>query len=140
MGDVMQRLSAAINSHDLDSFVGLFGADYRSEQPAHPTRSFHGAGTVRENWLSVFAGIPDLTAELLLAATTDGGVEIGEWDWHGTHLDGSPFDMRGVIVVGVEGGKIIWGRLYMEPVEHGGADIEQMVRDTYRPPDDPRTG
>jgi hypothetical protein len=28
-------------------------------------------------------------------------------------------------------------RLYMEPVEKGGADIAEMVRETYRPPDRP---
>jgi len=30
--------------------------------------------------------------------------------------------------------QIAWGRLYMEVVEQDGADIDQMVRDTYRPP------
>src|SRR3954462_14566834 len=135
MGDVMERLGGAMNSHDLDAFVSVFSPDYRSEQPAHPARSFRGADKVRENWSAVFAGIPDLRAELLMAATTPDGVEVGEWDWHGTHLDGSEFAMRGVIVVGVEAGRVAWGRLYMEPVEREGADIDTMVRDTYRPPD-----
>jgi len=71
----------------------------------------------------------------VLAATTDEGVEVGEWRWHGTHTDGSPFGMRGVIVAGVQGSQIAWGRLYMEPVEQGGANIDDMVRDTYRPPE-----
>lgn len=136
MGDLMHRLGAAINGHDIDRFVELFAVDYRSEQPAHPTRSFRGAGQVRENWTAVFAGVPDLTAELLVAATTDDGVEIGEWAWHGSHLDGSRFAMRGVIVAGVDDdGRITWGRLYMEPLEHEGVDIDQMVHQTYRPPE-----
>jgi hypothetical protein len=133
MADVMQRLLAAMNAHDLDAFVACFAADYASEQPAHPGRAFTGADQVRENWTGVFAGIPDFRAELLLAATHQ-GVEVGEWRWHGTHLDGSAFAMRGVIVVGVEDDRIAWGRLYMEPVEEGGAGIETMVRDVYRPP------
>jgi hypothetical protein len=135
MGDAMASLGAAINDHDLDAFVARFADDYRSEQPAHPGRAFRGADKVRENWTSVFAGIPDLRADLLSSATTTDGVEVGEWHWHGTHVDGSAFAMRGVTVFGVEDGRIAWGRLYMEPVEQGGADIDEMVRETYRPPD-----
>ena len=135
MTDVMARLGAAMNDHDLDAFVDLFAPDYRSEQPAHPMRSFRGAAKVRENWAAVFAGVPDLTAELVTSATVGDGVEFGEWYWHGTHLDGSTFAMRGAIVVGVEDGHVAWGRLYMEPVEQAGADIDTMVRETYRPPE-----
>jgi ketosteroid isomerase-like protein len=135
VGNAMASLGAAINDHDLDAFVACFADDYRSEQPAHPSRSFRGADKVRENWVSVFAGIPDLRADLLSSATTTDGVEVGEWHWHGTHVDGSAFAMRGVTVVGVEDDRIAWGRLYMEPVEQEGGDIDQMVRETYRPPD-----
>jgi ketosteroid isomerase-like protein len=131
----MARLAAAINAHDLDSFVDLFSVDYRSEQPAHPSRAFRGADQVRENWTSVFAGVPDLTAELLTSTTTGDDVEIGEWSWNGTYIDGSRFAMRGAIVVGVEDERIAWARLYMEPVEQGGAGIDEMVIETYRPPD-----
>jgi len=135
MGDVMVRLGTAMNNHDLDGFVALFSPDYRSEQPAHPARSFRGADKVRDNWTSVFAGIPDLRAELLAAATTPDGVEVGEWHWHGHHVDGSEFAMRGVILVGIEDDRIAWGRLYMETVEREGGDIDTMVSETYRPPD-----
>ena len=118
----------------LDAAVACFAADYRSEQPAHPSRAFSGREQVRENWASVFAGVPDFNAELLASASTDDGVEIGEWRWSGIHTDGSPFAMRGVTVTGVEDNQIVWARLYVEPVERDGADIDQMVRDTYRPP------
>lgn len=135
MRTVMKRLLAAMNAHDLDTFVACFAPDYRSEQPAHPSRAFSGSDKVRENWTSVFSGIPDFKADLLLSATTDDGVEIGEWRWWGTHTDGSPFAMRGVIVLGIDGEQIAWGRLYMEAVEVDGADIDQMVQEAYRPPD-----
>jgi hypothetical protein len=134
MGEVTNRLLAALNAHDLDAFVACFASDYRSEQPAHPGRAFEGSQKVRENWTSVFAGIPDLHARLLSSAITDDGVEIGEWQWQGTHTDGSPFAMSGVTVMGVEGDEIAWGRLYMELVERDGGDIDQMVQETYRPP------
>jgi len=136
MAEVMNRLLAALNAHDLDAFVECFASDYRSEQPAHPSRRFVGREQVRQNWTSVFAGIPDFHAELLTAWTTDDAVEVGEWHWWGTHLDGAPFAMRGVTVMGVDDGQIAWGRLYMEEVEADGDDIEAMVQHTYRPPAD----
>jgi ketosteroid isomerase-like protein len=135
MGDSMNtRLLGAMNAHDLDAFVACLAADYHSEQPAHPSRTFDGKEKVRENWTGVFAGVPDFAAELLSSATTDDGTEIGEWRWRGTHTDGSPFEMRGVTVMGIERDLIAWGRLYMEVVEREGADIDQMVQETYRPP------
>jgi hypothetical protein len=36
---------------------------------------------------------------------------------------------------GLKDQRIAWGRLYMDVVERDGADIDQMVRETYRPPD-----
>ncbi len=134
MGEVTNRLLAAMNAHDLDAFVACFALDYRSEQPAHPSRAFVGRDKVRENWMSVFSGVPDFNAELLLSSTTGDGVEIGEWQWRGTHTDGSPFAMRGVTVMGIEAEQIAWGRLYMEEIEVDGAGIDQMVQEAYRPP------
>src|SRR5947207_5930814 len=133
MGKMMNRLLAAMNAHDLDAFVACFAPDYCSEQPAHPSRAFEGSDKVRENWTSVFSGVPDFNAELLVCATNDDGVEIGEWRWRGTHSDGSPFAMQGVTVMRIEAEQIAWGRLYMEMVERDGAEIDEMVRETYRP-------
>ena len=129
----MDQLLAAMNAHDIDAFVTCFATGYRSEQPAHPDRAFRGSAQVRENWKGVFSGVPDFRADLLVAVTTDAGVEIGEWRWRGTFADGSPFAMDGVIVLGIEDSLIAWGRLYMEPVEADGVGIDEMVRDTYRP-------
>jgi hypothetical protein len=131
---VNERLRQALNEHDLDAFVACFADDYRSDQPAHPDRAFTSAAKVRDNWSSVFAGIPDLGAELLTSAATGDGVELGEWRWHGTHTDGAPFEMAGVTVLGIVDERIAWGRLYMEPVEQDGAGIDAMVEETYRPP------
>lgn len=125
-------LLAAMNSHDAEAFAACFADDYRSEQPAHPGRSFAGSAQVLKNWTAVFAGVPTFAAELLCEAVTE-GVEVGEWRWYGEHGDGSPFEMRGVTVLGVRDGLITWGRLYMEPVDRQDEDIEQMVQATYRP-------
>ena len=131
---VTNQLLAAMNAHDLDAFVACFAPHYRSEQPAHPSRAFYGSDQVRENWASVFTSVRDFNAELVVSSSTDDGIEIGEWRWSGTHSDGSPFAMCGVTVMGIEDERIAWARLYMETLERDGADITEMVRDTYRPP------
>lgn len=133
MGKVWDTMLAAFNAHDLDAFVALFAPDYRSEQPAHPERAFTGSDQVRENWAGVFSGVPDFHAELILSATTSDGVEVAEWRWTGTHTDGTAFEMCGVIILGIEHERIAWGRLFMEPVDRDGPDIDEMVRQTYRP-------
>ena len=135
MAEMMNRLLAALNAHDLDAFVECFASDYRSDQPAHPSRAFEGRDKVRENWTGVFAGIPDFQAELLTSGTMENAVEVGEWRWRGTHTDGAPFAMQGITVMGIEDEHIAWARLYMEVIEQEGADIDTMVRETYRPPD-----
>ena len=123
---VAERLHAALNAHDLEAFVDLFAEDYASEQPAHPDRRFRGREQVRKNWSAMFAGVPDLRAELVLSVVGD--VEWSEWRWLGTQTDGGELDMAGVIVCGVRDGRMDWARLYMEPVERVGAGIDAVVR------------
>jgi hypothetical protein len=122
VSEIVYRVLAAMNAHDLDAFVDCFAEDYDSRQPAHPDRAFRGREQVRENWSAVFAGVPDFRAELL-RATEDGETVWTEWRWRGTGLD-----MAGVIVFGVRGDRFAWARLYVEPVEIG-AGIESAVRD-----------
>lgn len=126
-GDMAERLRSAMNDHDIDRFVGLFDERYRSEQPPHPDRAFTGREQVRENWSSVFAGVPDFHAELLDSAG-DGETLWTEWRWTGTHADASPLDIAGVIVFGVRDDRLAWARLYVEPVEQAGAGIDAAVR------------
>jgi ketosteroid isomerase-like protein len=59
---------------------------------------------------------------------------VGEVDWSGHHTEGSLFAMRGVIIATIRDDRIAAGRLYIEPVEHNGADIEAAVEQLYRPP------
>ncbi len=110
------RLLKAINKHDLDEFAETFAIDYQSQQPAHPNRAFTGRATARSHWSNFFALVPDFHAEVLRFAS-HGDTEWAEWRWHGTQTNGIRFDVRGVIIMGVQNGNIAWGRLYMEPVE-----------------------
>lgn len=123
-----ERLSTAINNHDLDAFVACFHADYASEQPTHPERVFRGSGQVRKNWGAFFQEMPDITAELLVATVDQDATEWSEWYWHGTRSDGSRFEMRGVTIMGTADDLIIWARLYMEPVDRSGEGIDEAVQ------------
>ena len=124
---VSQRLMRAMNAHDLEAHVSCFTEDYRSEQPAHPERTFTGREQVRKNWSGLFESIPDFRAEILRLAVS-GDTEWAEWHWQGTKEDGTPLEERGVTIVGIRDGHIAWGRLYLEEIEQEGADIEATVR------------
>ena len=129
---MFERLVEAQNAHDAARMAACFTDDYRSGQPAHPGREFVGSDQVRENWTSMFTGVPDFRAELV-ATCRDGDVEWGELDWRGHHADGSVFAMRGVVVTTVRDGLIAAARLYMEPVEQVDQDIEAAVEELSRP-------
>jgi hypothetical protein len=70
----------------------------------------------------MFESFPDFEAQLL-RHTADEGVVWGEWRWTATGLT-----MAGVTIIGVEDDRIVWARLYMEPVEENGQDIEDAMR------------
>jgi ketosteroid isomerase-like protein len=125
---VIARLRAALNAHDVEAFVACFTEDYDSVQPAHPDRAFRGREQVRTNWSEVFTGVPDFRAEIVGTATA-GETVWSEWRWTGTRTDGGRLDMAGVIVFGLRDDRIAWARLYVEPVEQQGAGIEAAVRD-----------
>ena len=124
---LVARLQAAMNVHDLEAFVACFAEDYDSVQPAHPDRAFRGREQVRANWAQVFAGVPDFRAELLGVAAA-GDTVWSEWHWEGTQSDGGRLDMAGVMVFGARDDRVAWARLYLEPVEQAGAGIEAAVR------------
>ena len=124
---LIDRLTAAQNAHDLEGMLACFHEDYRSEQPMYPARTFQGIDQVRANWSALLEGIPDFHAEIVRSAV-DGGTVFVEIHWTGTKADGTPFEERGVLVMGIREDRIAWGRLYAEEVEREGADIDAVVR------------
>jgi hypothetical protein len=122
MPSVIERMHAAYNRHDLEAFLGCFDQNYQSEQPVHPNRGFGGKEQVRKNWSAIFESFPDFEAELL-RHTSDGETVWSEWHWTATGLN-----MAGVIVLGVEEDRIVWGRVYMEPIEEDGENIDEAVQ------------
>jgi ketosteroid isomerase-like protein len=126
MSEVIGKLAAALNAHDLEGAAALIHEDYRSEQPAHPGEAFVGRAQMHANWQAMFAGIPDFHAELI-RSVDDSDTTWSEWSWSGTRSDGQDFQVRGVTLFELRDGKITAGRLYMEEVDRIDVRIEQAV-------------
>ena len=127
MTDLIDRLAAATNAHDVDRAAALVHEHYRSEQPAHPDRTFTGRAQMRANWAAMCAGIPDLRVEVL-RSIHDADTVWTEWHWWGTRTDGEPFEMRGVTLFEIADDQIIAGRLYMEEIEQHAGGIDDTVQ------------
>lgn len=117
----------AVNRHDLDAMVQCFASDFVNETPAHPNRSFHGREQVRKNWAQIFAGVPDLEAEMVDSASSGDAVWT-EWEMRGTRRDGMPHLMRGVSIFKVSDEVFSSVRFYLEPVEQGGIGVDEAVQ------------
>ncbi|MEA2828170.1 MAG: hypothetical protein QOG43_2609 [Actinomycetota bacterium] len=125
--EVLDRLLAAINGHDLEAMVSCFAADYLNETPVHPPRGFRGQAQVRNNWSQIFAAVSDIHARVL-ASSLDGDTLWTEWDMTGIRTDGAPFLMRGVVIFGLAGDTIGSARFYLEPVEDSSGDVDTHTR------------
>lgn len=123
---LVERLRRAVDDHDIDALTDCFSPNYRNETPAHPGRSFAGRDQVRENWQRIFAGVPDIAAEVLRTAV-DGDAIWSEWEMRGTRPDGQPHLMRGVIIFGVVDQRAEWAHFYLEPVEPGGGGVDAAI-------------
>ena len=55
--------------------------------------------------------MPDFRAELVRSAQGE-DASWQEWYWHGTRVDGTRLEMRGVTIFGVQDDRILWGRLF----------------------------
>lgn len=113
--DPIERLEAAINSHDPQRIADCFTPDYRSETPHRPEDGFTGNDRVRANWVAILARIPDLRAQVLRRATA--GPELwSEWEMTGTGPGGTPALLTGPVVLTTRDGLIDWTRFYLAPV------------------------
>ena len=126
--EMLFNLVQATNAHDLEALVSCFSSDYRNETPAHPARGFEGSEQVRTNWQQILSGVPDITIDVVSFAVKDNRV-WSEMEMRGTRRDGSPHLMRGVVIFDVTGGQAVAARFYMEPVQIGGGDVNDAVRD-----------
>lgn len=124
---VLERLMRVTNAHDIDALVDCFTEDYRNETPVHPARSFTGRAQVRVNWTQIFTAVPDIESAVL-SSVEHGDTVWSEMEMRGTRRDGAAHLMRGVIIFRVDGDRIAAARFYLEPVDHGDADVTAAVR------------
>jgi ketosteroid isomerase-like protein len=125
---VIDRLVRATNAHDIDQIVACFADDYALEAPNHPARSFRGNDQVRRNWAQIFAGVPDISTKVVQSAV-QGDTVWTEWEMTGTRRDGAPHSMKGVFIFRIVADRIHAGRMFLEPVERSGTDMDAAVRD-----------
>ena len=123
---LLERMRAALDAHDLDTFVEFFREDYIGERPRHPGSPMSSREDVRRNWAEVIRDVPDLRVDVP-AAVEDGGTIWSEWRAYGTARSGAMLELRGVIIFGIEEGLVAWSRMYMEPVEHEGVPLSDLV-------------
>ncbi|MFD9595542.1 nuclear transport factor 2 family protein [Kitasatospora sp. NPDC059973] len=113
--DPIDRLKDAINSHDPHRVADCFTTDYRSETPHRPQDGFTGNDRVLMNWTAIFGRLPDIRAEVLRRAATNGEL-WSEWEMAGTAPDGTQAVMRGPVIMTTRDGRIDWTRFYLSPV------------------------
>jgi ketosteroid isomerase-like protein len=131
MNPLLERMRAALDAHDLDTFVDFFREDYVGERPRHPGSPMSTRDDVRTNWAEVISDVPDLHVEVL-AAVEDGNTIWSEWRACGTARNGAMLELRGVIIFGIQDDQVAWSRMYLEPVEHEGKPLGELV--TEQPP------
>src|ERR1700712_1284828 len=113
---VIDRLAAATNDHDVAAIAGGFAEGYVNRTPAHPARSFTGREQVRRNWEQILGAVPDISCVVTRHARR--GDEVWtEWEHRGTRRDGAGHLMRGVIVFTVAGDELSAASFYLEPVD-----------------------
>ena len=130
---LLERMRAALDAHDLDTFVEFFREDYVGERPRHPGSPMSSREDVRRNWAEVLSDVPDLRVDVP-AAVEDGGTIWSEWRAYGTARSGAMLELRGVIIFGIQDGLVAWSRMYMEPVEQEGVPLYDLVGVGPRPP------
>jgi hypothetical protein len=130
---LLERMRAALDAHELDTFVGFFREDYVGERPRHPGAVVSSREDVRRNWAEVISDVPDLRIDIP-AAVQDGNTIWSEWRAYGTARSGAMLELRGVIIFGVQDDQVAWSRMYLEPVEQEGLTLDELAGVAPRPP------
>lgn len=126
---VVTRFVNACNRHDADSVASCLHPDFDSIQPMYPTRNFRGADQVRRNWQAIFDAEPGFRLTVLRSAATDDTI------WLELHGAGEEAEVAGVFVMGVQGDRIRWARIYsalVEPVPEGVGEPPPPLREVSR--------
>ncbi len=126
---VVTKFVNACNRHDADSVASCLHPDFDSIQPMYPTRNFRGADQVRRNWQAIFDAEPGFRLTVLRSAAVDDTI------WLELHGAGEEAEVAGVFVMGVQGDRIRWARIYsalVEPVPEGVGEPPAPLREVSR--------
>jgi ketosteroid isomerase-like protein len=116
---VVTRFVNACNRHDADAIFACLHPNFDSIQPMYPSRNFRGADQVRRNWQAIFDAEPGFRLTVLRSAVQDDIV------WLELHGAGRDAEVAGVFVMGIQGDRIRWARIYsalVEPLPAGTED------------------
>ncbi|MDP1806977.1 MAG: nuclear transport factor 2 family protein, partial [Acidimicrobiales bacterium] len=133
VGDAMEvvtRFVNACNRHDADGVYSCLHPDFDSIQPMYPTRNFRGADQVRRNWQAIFDAEPGFRLTVLRSAAADDTI------WLELHGAGQDAEVAGVFVMGIQGDRIRWARIYsalVEPVPEGVGAPPAPLHEVPRP-------
>ncbi len=116
---VVTRFVNACNRHDADGIAACLHPDFDSIQPMYPSRNFRGANQVRRNWQAIFDAEPGFRLTVLRSASADDTV------WLELHGAGDDAEVAGIFVMGIQGDRIRWARIYSALVDPVPAPEEQ---------------
>jgi limonene-1,2-epoxide hydrolase len=118
---VVTRFVNACNRHDSDGVAACLHPDFDSIQPMYPSRNFRGADQVRRNWQAIFDAEPGFRLTVLRSAAMDDTV------WLELHGAGRDAEVAGVFVMGIQGDRIRWARIYSALIEPVAAGMEEQA-------------
>jgi len=109
--DLMDRFTAALNSHDLDAVMALVTDDivFESTSPAPDGTRYEGHAAVRQVWGEMMASTPQARFAVEEQFPAGPGRVIVRWryDWGDGHV-------RGVDVIRVRNGQIAESLAYVK--------------------------
>ena len=135
--DVVTRFVNACNRHDADGVYSCLHPDFDSIQPMYPSRNFRGADQVRRNWQAIFDAEPGFRLTVLRSAAMDDTI------WLELHGAGEDAEVAGVFIMGIQGDRIRWARIYsalVEPVPAGMGEPPAGLREVPRTDQPAATG
>ncbi|MDQ2825891.1 MAG: nuclear transport factor 2 family protein, partial [Actinomycetota bacterium] len=116
---VVTNFVNACNRHDAEGVSACLHPDFDSIQPMYPSRNFRGADQVRRNWQAIFDAEPGFRLTVLRTSAA------GDTVWLELHGAGRDAEVAGVFVMGVQGDRIRWARIYSALVEDAPAAADE---------------
>jgi len=109
--DLMDRFTAALNSHDLDAVVALVTDDivFESTSPSPDGTRYEGRDAVRQVWGEMLAATPQARVSVEEQFSDGSGRAVVRWryDWADGHV-------RGVDIVRVRNGQLAESLAYVK--------------------------